>query len=207
MKKLIKKALIFFIKKLNIPESIEHLNNEARIKLSYSNSMADKAIFYPEAQVINLQKDAAIITIDEYSHIRGELLVFAYGGEIKIGKNTYVGAGVKIWSGESICIGDNVLISHNVNIIDSNSHEIDYIERANTTTKIFNEGHPTQKGNVQTSQIIINNYAWINFNACILKGVTIGEGAIIAAGAVVTKDVPAFALVAGNPAVFVKSLK
>lgn len=207
MKKVIKKALIFFIKKLNIPESIEVLNNEIKVRNNYSNSHADEAVFYPEAQVINLQKDSAKISIDECSHIRGELLVFAYGGEIKIGKNTYVGAGVRIWSGESIHIGDNVLISHNVNIIDSNSHEIDHIERANTTTKIFNEGHPSKKGNVQTSQIVIHDYAWINFNACILKGVTIGEGAIIAAGAVVTKDVPAFSLVAGNPAVLVKSLK
>lgn len=54
---------------------------------------------------------------------------------------------------------------------------------------------------------ICSNKVWIGFNAIILKGVTIGEGAIVAAGAVVTKDVPAWTVVAGNPAVVVKKLK
>ena len=57
-------------------------------------------------------------------------------------------------------------------------------------------------GNVlnEDKDIIINNHVWIGVNAIILKGVTIGEGSIVAAGAVVTKDVPAGCLVAGNPA-------
>ncbi len=54
---------------------------------------------------------------------------------------------------------------------------------------------------------MIVNKVWIGFNVIILKGVTIGEGAIVAAGAVVTKDVSAWTIVAGNPAVVVKKLK
>ena len=63
-----------------------------------------------------------------------------------------------------------------------------------------------ERGNIITAKIVINDYAWINFNSIILKGVTIGEGAIVAAGAVVTQDVPPFTLVAGNPAKVVKKL-
>ena len=52
----------------------------------------------------------------------------------------------------------------------------------------------------------IGNKAWIGFNVIILKGVTVGEGAMVAAGSVVRHDVPAYTLVAGNPAVVVRSL-
>jgi maltose O-acetyltransferase len=59
---------------------------------------------------------------------------------------------------------------------------------------------------VKTLPIKIGNNVWINFNSIILKGVTIGDGSIIAAGAVVTKDIPPFVMVAGNPARIIKHL-
>lgn len=113
----------------------------------------------------------------------------------------------KIWSGESIKIGNNVLISHNVNIIDSNSHELNYLERADGYVNLITKGHPKEKGSIKTKPIVIEDYAWINFNSIILKGVTVGKGAIIAAGSVVTNDVPPFTLVAGNPAVIIKKIQ
>ncbi|MGC8751800.1 DapH/DapD/GlmU-related protein, partial [Hydrotalea sp.] len=57
---------------------------------------------------------------------------------------------------------------------------------------------------VKSSPIKIADKAWIGFNVIILKGVTIGEGAIVGAGSVVTKDVPPYAVVAGNPAKIIK---
>lgn len=60
---------------------------------------------------------------------------------------------------------------------------------------------------VKTAPIHINEKVWIGMNAIILKGVTIGEGAIVGAGSVVTKDVPPWTVVAGNPARVVKKLK
>jgi acetyltransferase-like isoleucine patch superfamily enzyme len=54
--------------------------------------------------------------------------------------------------------------------------------------------------NVAASPIVINDDVWIGFNATVLKGVTIGRGAVVGACAVVTKDVPAYAIVVGNPA-------
>ena len=60
---------------------------------------------------------------------------------------------------------------------------------------------------VETRPICINKNAWIGTRSIILKGVNIGEGAIVAAGSVVTKDVPEYTLVAGNPAIVKKKLK
>ncbi|MCB0478344.1 MAG: acyltransferase [Crocinitomicaceae bacterium] len=123
-----------------------------------------------------------------------------------MGKNCFVGEGSRIWSGEKVEIGDNILISHNVNIIDTNSHETDHILRAKSYVELLKGGYPKEKGVIETKPIVIEDYAWINFNAVILKGVTIGKGAIVAAGAVVTKDVPPFTLVAGNPAIEIKKI-
>ncbi len=158
------------------------------------------------AQVFNMQSTDKI-QISSGTVVEGELLVFAYGGSIVIGENCYVSKGTRIWSGESVKIGNNVLISHNVNIIDTNSHEIDHLIRAERYANLLKKGHPKEKGPIETAPIIIEDYAWISFNVTILKGVTIGKGAIIAAGAVVTKDVPPFTLVAGNPARIIKKLE
>jgi acetyltransferase-like isoleucine patch superfamily enzyme len=104
-------------------------------------------------------------------------------------------------------VGNHVLIAHNVNIVDTNSHEIPHIERAERYIELITKGYPVEKASIQTAPITIEDYVWISFNATILKGVTIGKGAIVAAGAVVTKDVPPFTIVAGNPAVVVKTLE
>ncbi len=162
--------------------------------------------FYPEAKVNNFSKNPNNIVLGEGTNIRGELCVFKFGGKITIGNNVYVGELSKIRSAESIFIGDNVLISHNVNIVDTTAHEINHLERAEGYINSIKYGHPSTKGSVQTAPIVINDYVWINFNATILKGVTIGEGAIIAAGAVVTKDVLPFTMVGGNPAKQIKHL-
>ncbi|GIW70458.1 MAG: hypothetical protein KatS3mg101_1205 [Patescibacteria group bacterium] len=58
---------------------------------------------------------------------------------------------------------------------------------------------PKTPPDVQTSPIVIEDYAWPSFNVSVLKGVKIGKGAIVAAGSVVTKDVPAWTLVGGEP--------
>lgn len=162
--------------------------------------------FYTTANISLLNNKVDSIIIRNNCHIRGELLIFNYGGKIEIGENCYVGEGSKIWSGESIKIGNNVLISHNVNIIDTNSHEINHLERAQGYTNLIKEGHPKEKGSILTAPITIEDYAWISFNVTILKGVAIGKGAIVAAGSVVTKNVEPFTLVAGNPAKFIKKL-
>lgn len=109
---------------------------------------------------------------------------------IEIGKNTTIGFYTFIYSSLNIQIGANCLIAPFVYIVDSN--------------------HQTNKGSLINQQenlskkIVIGDDVWIATNSVILSGVEIGEGAIIAANSVVTKDVAPYSIVAGNPAKFLK---
>ena len=175
-------------------------NNQLRLNSGKSN------VFYKQFSVVNFSYENSNILLGDLNHLQCQLLVFNYGGKIKIGNRAYIGVNSRIWSGESVEIGDDVLISYNVNIIDSDCHEIDYLERAESQKIIFENGYSSQKGSVKTAPIVIGNNVWINFNSYIRKGVRIGDGAIIGACSVVTKDVEPFTLVAGNPAKIVRKL-
>ncbi|WP_410493100.1 acyltransferase [Catalinimonas alkaloidigena] len=164
----------------------------------------DAAVLYPEATIKNFQKNRNKIVIKRNSRIRGHLKLLAYGGYIEIGENSYIGENTQIWSGELVKIGKNVLISHGVSIIDTDSHELNSSDRVDTYLSLLKDGPPTDQGSIKTGSIIIHDEAWISFNAIILKGVTIGKGAIVAAGTIVTKNVPDYAVVAGNPAKIIR---
>ncbi len=186
-------------------ELIENKLNILNIQRCSANvTQNNLAQFYSEAVVHNLQNNPAKIIINENSHIRGELLIFAHAGSITIGENCYVGKNTAIWSANEVKIGNNVLISHNCNIIDTNSHELNHLERAESYQKMLRNGHRKTPPNVLSAPIFIDDFAWLSFNVTVLKGVKIGKGAIVGANSVVTKDVEDFTLVAGNPAKFVK---
>ncbi|NMH86360.1 acyltransferase [Flavivirga sp. Y03] len=184
---------------------MELQKNETK-SLSKQALISDSSVFYRESSIENLQNDKSNVVIGDNTHIRGGLLIFKYGGKIVIGNHCYVGEGARLWSGESLTIGNNVLISHNVSIVDTDSHEINYLERAVRYKEMLSTGHWETKGSIKTNPIIIKDYAWINFGASILKGVTVGKGAIIGAGSVVTKDVPDWTIVAGNPAQIIRTI-
>ncbi len=197
-----------FLKKSRINFFLNELKKEDHIASCRSVTTSDNdVIFNSDAIINNLQNNPQSIKISAKSIIEGEIQVYSFDGKVSIGENCYLGPNSKIRSAESIIIGNNVLIAHNVNIIDTNAHEIDVLERVEGYNNFLKTGSFNQKGTVQTSPIIIEDKVWINFNAIILKGVTIGEGAIVAAGAVVTKNVPPYAIVAGNPATVIKMLK
>lgn len=108
--------------------------------------------------------------------------------QIQIGSNTYLSANCLLRAAKKITIGNNCAISWNVTIVDSDFHEyfIDNILQENT------------------KEVTIGNNVWIGNNVIILKGVTIGDYAIIGAGSVVTKNVDSYTAVAGNPAKKIK---
>ena len=160
---------------------------------------------YEETIIYNSNKENIIIGLN--SHIRGELLIQHNNGKIKIGNYCFVGVGSKIWSAKSITIGDNVFVSHNVNIMDTNSHETCAKLRFKNFKKSLDNEADIDNTGISVKEVVIEKNAWIGFNAIILRGVTIGEGAIIAAGAVVTKDVPPNTLVGGSPCRIIKKVE
>jgi len=117
--------------------------------------------------------------------------------QLKIGDRTYVGYQVTVSAAKQVEIGNDCLIADRVFIADNDGHPLDMEKR------IAHE--PVEPGQVQP--IIIEDGAWIGSRAVILKGVRIGKGAVVGAGAVVTRDVPAFAVVVGNPARVLRTLQ
>jgi len=125
------------------------------------------------------------------------------GGAVRIGERTYIGASTLVCA-ESIDIGDDVLVSWGCTIVDHNSHPLAWKDRSGDVANWF-EGRKDWT-RVERAAVRIGNKAWIGFNAIILKGVHIGEGAVVGAGSVVTRDVAAYSIVAGNPARLVRML-
>ena len=163
------------------------------------------SILYPESKIINNVGVKDSISIGDNTHIKGELLTFGHGGKINIGSYCYVGEGSRIWSSKEIIIKDRVLISHNVNIFDSLTHPINAHKRHQQFKSIISSGHPS-KIDLQEQTVCIENDVLIGCMSIIMKGITIGEGAIVGAGSVVTKDVAPWTIVAGNPATTIRKI-
>ena len=143
---------------------------------------------------------AGFIKIGDRTHIRGNLETMWDAGQISIGSDGYVGHLTHIWSQASITIGNHVLISHGVDIHDTDSHPLDWRDRREDAAGILHLNQYVTPTKTISRPIVIEDDVWICFKASVLKGVSIGRGAIIAAGAVVTKDVPPGIIVGGNPA-------
>lgn len=133
-------------------------------------------------------------------------------GFISIGDGTFINGGTRLISRSSITIGSNVTIAWGCMIYDHDSHSLDYRDRIQDQRQQLQDW---QTGNfiankdwsrVNSKPIVIHDNVWIGFDVVILKGVTIGEGAIIGARSVVTHDIPAWSVAAGNPARVVKHI-
>ena len=137
------------------------------------------------------------LSIGEGSIIDGRLMFEREGATIVIGRNCFIGNSL-IASATSIDVGDDVLVSWGCNIVDHNSHAISWSKRKDDVR----EWRMSKKdwANVVTEPVKIGEKSWLGLNVIVLKGVEIGTGAIVAAGAVVTKNVPAWTIVGGNPA-------
>jgi len=157
------------------------------------------------ARIRNIRGQSEYIRIGSKTLVAGELLVFASGGQIDIGEWGYVGENTRIWSAASISIGNRVLISHDVNIIDSLTHPINRRERHQQYRAIVDHGHPLS-AKLDEHPIVIEDDVWIAAGVIILRGVRIGKCAVIGAGSVVSVDVPALCVVAGNPARVIREL-
>jgi acetyltransferase-like isoleucine patch superfamily enzyme len=133
---------------------------------------------------------------------------FAIGkqGRCTVGDFTLMN-GALVMAEELIEIGSYCLISWNVGIADSDFHPIDPAQRrldALALAPFYKERPPRPP--IRTAPVRIADNVWIGMNAVILKGVTIGENCIVAAGSVVSKSVAPNTVVAGNPAIIVRQL-
>lgn len=198
---------VFSIKKENNRKIINILGIKFKYKIKSKNKennlscvIGDRSKIYPEAKIENMQDAIESIRIGCNTHIRGRLLTYPSGGNITIGDYCYIGEGGNIWSASNIEIGDNVLIAHNVDIFDHDTHPINPIQREEHFKAIISTGHPEIAVNWNEKPVKICKNAWIGTKAIILKGVNIGESAIVSAGSVVTKDVEPYTIVGGNPA-------
>jgi acetyltransferase-like isoleucine patch superfamily enzyme len=127
-------------------------------------------------------------------------------GRCKVGEFTLLNGAI-IMAEESIEIGRYCLISWNVGIADSDFHPLDPALRRVDAMALapFYKDRPPRPA-IGTRPVVIADNVWIGMGAVILKGVKIGENSVVAAGAIVTRDVPSNTVVAGNPAVVVKAL-
>jgi UDP-2-acetamido-3-amino-2,3-dideoxy-glucuronate N-acetyltransferase len=137
--------------------------------------------------------------IGEGTRIWQFCVVFA---EAKIGSNCNICAQVLIEN--DVVIGDNVTIKSGVQLWDGARIEDNVFIGPNAT--FTNDAFPRSKEPYELLQTIVKAGATIGANATVLPGITIGEKAMVGAGAVVTKDVPAGAIVIGNPAKIVRKL-
>lgn len=112
------------------------------------------------------------------------------GINITVGKNVFINAGCCFQDQGGIIIGDGVLIGHQV-VLATLNHELD----------------PKKRRSMHPAPIVIGNNVWIGANATVLPGVTIGYGSVIAASAVVSRDVPAKVVVGGVPAKIIKKIE
>ncbi len=126
-------------------------------------------------------------------------------GRITIGDHTCMYQHSKIGAVQEITVGSCVVISNHVQIYDNNNHPTDPGLRHQMCLNGF-DGDPWKWKHAAAAPTRIEDDVWIGEYAAIMKGVTVGKGSIVAAHAVVTKDVPPYTIVAGNPAKVVKEL-
>lgn len=184
--------------------------NKSIVDLKYLNAAPNTFIEGLNLSVRNPNKDKYLY-IGENSVVSGSFIFEIASGEITIGNNTFIGGGMFVCI-EGIEIGNDVMISWGCTFIDNNSHSLRWSERKNDVSD-WKKGLDEQKigfykdwSNVKRGKITVKDKAWIGFNCIVMKGVTIGEGAIVAAGSVVTKDVPDWTIVGGNPAKVIKNI-
>ena len=113
-----------------------------------------------------------------------------FGKNIRLGKNVFINACCCFQDQGGITIGDGALIGHHV-VLATLNHDLS----------------PDRRAHVIPAPIVIGKKVWIGAHATVLQGVTVGDNAVIAAGAVVTRDVPSNTVVAGVPARIVKTIE
>ena len=166
-----------------------------------TDTRIEKCKVYMPAQP---QPGFANITIGKDSMIEGNFVLYSPTARVTIGDRVYMGPGTTIYCYEEIEIGDDIMFSWDITLLDTNAHSLEWKDRQHDVVNWKKGAAFKDWSVVQHEKVVVKSKAWIGFNSIVLKGVTIGEGAVVAAGSVVVKSVDDFTVVGGNPAQFIK---
>ncbi|KAA0893602.1 acyltransferase [Oryzomonas rubra] len=157
-------------------------------------------------------REKKYLRIGDDCMINGNFVFESEGGEVSIGDRVYLGGGTVICRSK-IEFGNDIFVAWGGYLYDHDSHSLDYRQRHLDMSRQLEDYRNGKNfilskdwSVVNSKPIVIQDNVWIGMHCIILKGVTIGEGAIIGAGSVVTRDVEPWTVVAGNPAKLVKNL-
>jgi len=167
------------------------------LKIGRGTRLAGAMLSAPERRGCSL-------TIGEHCSIECRFAFEKSDATIEIADRTHIGGGSLLAAAQSIRIGADVLIAFDALIMDHNSHSLVFAQRKSDVREWL-QGRKDWS-HVSIAPVTIENKAWIGARAIILKGVTVSEGAVVAAGSVVTKDVPPWTIVGGNPATILRPL-
>jgi galactoside O-acetyltransferase len=177
------------------------LFHRERIKCAAYVEIDDSARYVPHRVHF---RNKCTLKIGKHSVVGCHIFFEKENASLSIGQRTYIGNS-SLMCASNIEIGDDVIIAFETTIADHDSHSLVFSIRSDDVI-LWREGQKNWE-DVAMGSIKIANRAWIGMHVIILKGVTIGEGAVVGAGSVVTKDVPPYTLVAGNPARPIRSLE
>lgn len=157
-------------------------------------------------------QDRSYVRVGARSAVNAQIIFESPHGSVEIGERVWFGGG-RIICRSGVTIGNDVTIAWGVCLYDHDSQSLDWRRRADTVRHFYEEqADPScydriDWTDVKTAPIVIEDRVWIGFDAVILKGVRVGEGAVIGARAVVARDVEPYTVVAGNPARVIKRLE
>lgn len=137
-------------------------------------------------------------------NIRGSIYTMTPNARIEIGDRVGISSAC-FWAKERITIGNDVNIGGDCIIIDNDAHPINYIQRRNVYKEEVGLSEYYKK--IRTAPIVIDDDVWVGARCLILKGVHIGARSVIAAGSIVTTDIPSDVIAGGNPCKIIRNLK
>lgn len=147
-------------------------------------------------------KEGAQLEVGENSTVVGTIQMEREGAQVSLGARTYCASLISCAS--KIEIGSDVLISNGGFITDHQSHAVDFNHRKHDVLR-WQEGRKDWE-HIPIVPVRIADKSWLGFGVIVLPGVTIGEGAVVGAGSVVTRDIPPYSIAARNPVRIIRDL-